>query len=195
MWSGCEVEQDKEGAMIWWGKIGGPGNPDRPSYVSRHIQTKALSCLASAFLERSDMKSDGAALQLDDIYRAGKLADTAAGLGFVSPSMLGVAARIEQVGLRRQADCKFEGIKTTRYEELEFLWKAFEAHQARKNSKNQKREEKASKAPNLYRCAAEECGIEATRKSGLLRCAGPCSLDIKPSYCCKECQRTVSFIV
>jgi hypothetical protein len=92
MWRGCDVEQDREGAMIWWGIIHTP--------IARHIRTKALSCLASAFLERSDMESGGVALQIDDVYRAGKLADMAAELSFVSPSMLGIAARIEQVGLR-----------------------------------------------------------------------------------------------
>jgi hypothetical protein len=188
MWTGCGAEQDEDGAMIWWGKIADATHPEGPSHVSRHIQTRALSCLASAFRERSNM--DHNALQIDHLYRAGKLADMAAALGFVSPNILGIAGRIEEVGLRRQADCRFN-VDTTRYGELEFLWSAFEAHRARMNSKDQQRDSKASKAPNLYRCAAEGCGIEATSKSGLSKCSGPCPTDVKPSYCSKECQITV----
>ncbi|CAL1699049.1 unnamed protein product, partial [Somion occarium] len=46
-----------------------------------------------------------------------------------------------------------------------------------------------SKAPNAYRCAAPGCGIEGTKKSALLKCAGKCPPDVKPSYCSKECQK------
>ena len=175
--------------MIWWGKIVDPIHPDHPSTTSRHIQTRALSCLASAFLERSNM--DHNAVQIDHLYRAGKFADMAATLGFVSPTMLGIAGRIEEVGLRKQADCKFKGVDTTRYANLDFLWSAYEVHQAGISSKNQHRESKISKAPNSYHCAAEGCGIQATSKSGLSRCSGPCAANVKPSYCCKSCQKVV----
>jgi hypothetical protein len=178
--------------MIWWGKIADPLHPERPPYVSRHIQTRALSCLASACRERSYMGRD--ALQIDHLYRAGKLADMAGALGFMSPNMLGIAGRIEEVGLRRQADCRFEGVDTTRYEKLDFLWRAYDAHRARISSKDRQRDTKATKAPNLYQCAAEGCGIEATSKSGLSKCSGPCLADVKPSYCCKECQRAVGLL-
>ena len=103
MWTGCSVEQDKDGAIVWWGRIGDPMHPERPPYVSRHIQARALSCAASAFCERSNL--DNNALQIDHLYRAGRLADMAASLGFVGPNILGTADRIEEVGLRRQADC------------------------------------------------------------------------------------------
>jgi len=46
------------------------------------------------------------AMLINHLYCARKLADMAAGLGFVSPSMLGIAARIEDVGFQRQADCR-----------------------------------------------------------------------------------------
>jgi hypothetical protein len=193
MWSGCGIEQDKDGAMAWWGKIVDPPRSEQSSHVSRRTQTRALSCLAVAFLERSRVGQDG--IQIDHLYRAGKLADMAASLGFVSPSMLGVAQRIEQTGFRRQADCRIKGVDTTRYEELNFLWEAFEAHRARLRAKDQQQDNKVSKAPNLYRCAAEGCGIEATSKSGLSRCAGPCLVENKPSYCCKACQISVRMVV
>jgi len=54
-----------------------------------------------------------------------------------------------------------------------------------------KRDAKVSKAPLKYVCAADDCGIQATKKSGLLRCAGKCPVVYKPSYCSKECQKMV----
>jgi hypothetical protein len=188
MWTGCSAQQDRDGAMIWWGKIADPNHPERPPYVSGDIQMRALSCLASAFLERSNMGPG--AVQIDHLYRAGKLADMAASLGFVSPSMLGIAARIEDAGFRRQADCRFV-VDITRYAELDFLWNAFDAHRARIGLNDRQRDSKAAIAPNLYQCAAEGCGIKATSKSGLSQCSGPCSAAVKPSYCSKECQRVV----
>ena len=191
MWTGCGIEQDQDRAMIWWGRIGDPAHPDRPPYVSRHIQTRALACLASACLERSVMGPN--AVQIDHLYRAGKLADMAASLGYVSPNILGVAGRIEELGCRNQADCKFN-TDTTRYQQLEFLWRAYDTYRAKRNSKERQRDVKVANAPNSYRCAAEGCGIEATSKSGLSRCSGPCTPDVKPSYCCKECQRAVGLL-
>ena len=48
--------------------------------------------------------------------------------------------------------------------------------------------------PKAYVCAADGCGLEATSKTALMRCAGPCKLEDKPSYCSKECQRRVSIV-
>jgi len=54
-----------------------------------------------------------------------------------------------------------------------------------------KRDAKVSRDPSKYVCSAKDCGIQATKKSGLLRCAGKCPLAFKPSYCSKECQKMV----
>jgi len=62
---------------------------------------------------------------------------------------------------------------------------------AEMNRAKAKREAKVSKAPLKYACSAEDCGIQATKKSGLLRCAGKCPVVFKPSYCSKECQKMV----
>jgi hypothetical protein len=189
MWTGCGATKDEDGALDWWKKITDPTHPEYVSSASRPMRTKALSCMANAYLERSNI--DKETLQIDDLYRAGELADACASYGLITPIVLFIGTRIETVGLRRQADCRFRGTDTTRFEMLEFLWAALEARNAEIQAEKQKRDAKASKAPNLYQCAADRCGIEATKKSGLSRCSGPCLPDVKPSYCSKDCQRAV----
>jgi hypothetical protein len=77
------------------------------------------------------------------------------------------------------------------YEKLEFLSAALESRNAeiRCSAGKQKRDVNTSKSPSLYQCAAERCGIDVTKKSGLSQGAGPCLPDIKPSYCSKDCQK------
>jgi hypothetical protein len=70
---------------------------------------------------------------------------------------------------------------------------ALDARNAEIRAGKQKRDVKTSKSPNLCQCAAERCGIDATTKSGLSQCAGPCLPDIKPSFYSKDCQRAVRF--
>jgi hypothetical protein len=82
---------------------------------------------------------------------------------------------------------------TQAYEKLEFLWAALDARDAEIGAGKRKRDVKTSKSRNLYQCTAERCGIDATTKSGLSQCAGPCLPDIKPSFSSKDCQRTVRF--
>jgi hypothetical protein len=190
MWTGCGATKDEEGALDWWRKITDSTHPSYISSASRPIRTKALSCLANAFLERSNL--DPTTLQIDDLYRAGTHADACASYGLITPIVLSIGNRIETLGLRRQADCRYR-TDTTRFEMLEFLWAAIEARNAEILSEKKKRDKKTSKAPNLYQCAAERCGIEATRKSGLLQCSGPCLPNVKPSYCSKDCQKAVRF--
>jgi hypothetical protein len=157
--------------------------------VPRFVQTKALSCLALVYREHARISEK--AIQIDDLYRAGGLADASASFGFVSPNVLSIARDIERHGFRRQEDCKFPEVNTTRFEKLENLWEIYDTFTAEKEAEHQRRANKVLNAPNFYRCAAEGCGIESTKRSGLPKCSGPCSPDVKPSYCSKECQRAV----
>ena len=45
-----------------------------------------------------------------------------------------------------------------------------------------------------FPCSAG-CGIEASKLSGLYRCSGQCTPDLKPRYCSKECQRLVRYLL
>ena len=190
MYTGCGASQDRDGALDWWHRISDPTHPNFMMSASRSLKAKALSCLASVYFDKSYLPDQ--TLQIDDLYRAARLANGSASFGLISPVVLAIGARIEKIGLRRQADCHFEGVDTSRFETLEFLWKVADARAEEMNKKRQKRDAKVSQAPNLYVCAAEGCGIEGTRRSGLLQCSGKCPLDVKPSYCSKECQRVVS---
>lgn len=41
----------------------------------------------------------------------------------------------------------------------------------------------------VEQCAANGCGIQGGSKAALRRCGGKCPIELKPSYCSKECQR------
>ena len=51
--------------------------------------------------------------------------------------------------------------------------------------------EKVASNTQAYVCAAEGCGLRGLKKRAMKACSGPCSVDIKPHYCSKECQRKV----
>jgi hypothetical protein len=186
MYTGCGASQDKDGALDWWRRISDPTHPSYIRATSRPLIARALSCLSSAYFDKSDLP-DGT-LQVDDLYRSAQLANAAASWGLVSPAVLAVGARVEQIGLRRQEDCHFD-VDTSRFAALEALWKVADARAEEIRKMREKRDAKVSQAPNLYVCAAEGCGIEGTSRSGLLKCSGKCSSVLKPSYCSKECQR------
>lgn len=138
------------------------------------------------------MSREGGACNIDSVYRAAQAADTAVSLGFVSPIVIKVADYIQRIGFRRQSDCKWEGHSTARFEQLADLWRVYDKRVAEVERQEAARDEKVSKAPNAYICAAAGCGIEATHKAALLRCSGKCSVEGKPSYCSKDCQRKVA---
>lgn len=52
--------------------------------------------------------------------------------------------------------------------------------------------DRVDNASRLHVCAADGCGVHAMHKQGLKACGGRCSLDVKPHYCSKECQKKVS---
>jgi len=132
-------------------------------------------------------------MQLDRLYDAGSCANKAVALGLISTVTLDVAEEIEEMGFRRPEDNKSPQYSTARFEELTDLWEALDARDAERAEENQKREAKVSKDPLGYFCAAEDCGIVVTKKSTLRRCAGECPSAFKPSYCSKDCQKTVRF--
>ena len=108
MYTGCRASQDKDGALDWWRRISDPTNPNFVDSVSRPLKAKALSCLANAYFEKSFLPND--TLQVDDLYRAAQLANASASLGLVSPIVLTIAFRIEQIGFRQKDDCHFKGV-------------------------------------------------------------------------------------
>ena len=134
-------------------------------------------------------------MNINFLYDAGKYANESVALGLISPATLMVAARIEDIGFRRPEDNKkFPEHSTERFGQLTDLWEAFDVRKAEMAEENLRREAKVSKDPLSYSCAAEDCGIVATKKSTLWRCGGGCPLGFKPSYCSKYCQKAVRFI-
>ena len=159
-------------------------------FASRSVRARALACCAYFFFRN---RNSWGPLDADKLYRAGFYADQCLALGFNPPIIVLIASNIENLGFRRQSDNRFTpGIDVSRFVALENLWEALDENKAAVANLNRRREQKVNKRPNAYYCATPGCGIEATKKSALMRCSGPCSADEKPSYCSKECQRKVS---
>lgn len=125
-------------------------------------------------------------LNIDSMYRAALAADAAVALGFTSPAVLDIARTLQRAKFRTNEP------PFLRFFQLENLWDAVDKLTLECDTRINKQEEKVQKNSNAYRCAAPGCGIEASSKSGLMRCAGPCSPNAKPAYCSKECQKKVS---
>ena len=157
--------------------------------VPRRIKAQAHSCLATGWFDRAI--EDPERWNIDSLYRAGDNANEAVSLGLISPGALRAGFSIEKQGFRRPEENRFPGVDTDRFERLTELWEATEMRLAEVNKVTAKRDAKVSKTPLQYICAAEDCGIQATKKSGLLRCGGKCPMPFKPSYCSKECQKMV----
>lgn len=103
-------------------------------------------------------------MNIDSLYRAAEHVEKAASLGFVSPAVLKTAYTVERSGFRRQKDCRFPEHSTERFEDLESLWTAYNKRLKEMERQGEKRDVKFARAPLSYQCAAERCGIEATRQ-------------------------------
>ena len=187
-WAGCGVPRDKPAVAVTWMFLA-----IYREDVPLSLRAQAHSSLARTWLE---LAVEGAprTMNITHLYDAGNSANEAAALGLVSPAVLAVASRIESAGFRRPEDNRFPEHSTERFERLTDLWEALDARTAEVASEDSKREAKVSKDPLSYFCASEDCGIVATKKSDLRRCAGRCPPAFKPSYCSKYCQKTVRFL-
>ena len=159
------------------------------STVSRRIRARAHSCLAAGWFERAT--EDNKRWNIDSLYRAGSNGNEAISLGLFSLGALRAGSSIESQGFRRPQDNRFPGLDTDRFERLEQLWEAIDMRKEEVKRASAKKDAKASRAPLKYVCSTGDCGIQATKTWGLLRCAGKCPVVFKPSYCSKECQSMV----
>jgi hypothetical protein len=185
-WTGYGTPEIKDSALARWILL-----TSSESNVSRRVRAQAHSCLAQGWHDRATEDSD--CWNIDALYRAGSSANEAVSLGLVSRTTLMVGYQIERVGFRRPETNRFPEWSTDRFEKLTELWEAIDKRSAEVEKERSKQDVKVSKAPLQYVCAAKDCGIQATKKSGLLRCAGKCPVPFKPSYCSKECQKLVCY--
>jgi hypothetical protein len=131
------------------------------------------------------------------MYTAALLADRLAESGVITPNVLSMGAELELLGFRHPESITMKIEAPARHQvdwfkDLKNLWRVHDHFEAVMAAKRGKQDEKVVKAPSAYRCAAEGCGIEAKKKAGLLKCAGKCPIELKPSYCSKACQVKVS---
>ncbi|KAK7685574.1 hypothetical protein QCA50_011441 [Cerrena zonata] len=186
-WTGAGTTQDLDAAERWWLQILTAADHPKQA-VSRRVRAHALSCLAASQWEkRTD--DNNQSWNIDAVERAGFFADGAASFGFISPTVLLVGSRVKEIiNAPTLPGVDYRG-HLQRFRNFDFLLAAVARREKEMMAETLNHNVKVSKAPNAYRCAAPGCGIEATKKSGLLRCAGRCPIEIKPSYCSKECQK------
>ena len=171
--------------MLIWMRLADTSLPDHMQNTPRSIRAKAYACMASVHFERGIVDTERRIWNIDSMYRAAFAANACAALGLTSPVVLYIGKTLERAKFRSQEP------QHKRFRQLESLWEVVDKRTLEFDYQLNKREEKVQRNPNAYRCAAPGCGIEATRKSGLMRCAGPCSPDVKTSYCSKDCQKKV----
>lgn len=186
---GATTTKDEEAALELLRSLTSPANT---LGASRAIRARAWALAAHMQYERRLVDNNPDSVDVDVLHRAAMSAEVACAQGFVCPGVLTVGMTVERMGLRRQADCKIPGVDTQRFAGLAALWKAVDRRKAEIQLADRKLENKLKKNPGAYICAAEGCGIEATHKAALLRCAGKCAMKGKPAYCSKECQKKVS---
>jgi len=185
-WTGYGTPENRDSAIERWSFL----TSSAPN-IPRRIKARAHSCLAAAWFDQAT--EDPERWNIDSLHRAGSNANEAVSLGLTGSGGLKVGFSIESQGFRRPEDNRFPGLNTDRFERLTELWEAIDTHTADVERASAKGDGKVSKAPLKYVCSAEDCGIQATKKMGLLRCAGKCPVVFKPSYCSKECQKMVCF--
>ena len=179
-WTGYGAPENRDAALERWSFLTTAPN------VSRCVKAQAYSCLAAGWFERAI--EDPERWNIDSLHRAGSNANEAIALGITGTVSLKLGFSIQSHGLRRPEDNRFPGLSTDRFERLADLWEAIDARTAEMERVAAKKE---VKAPLKYACSADDCGVQATKRSGLFRCAGKCPVVFKPSYCSKECQKLV----
>lgn len=173
--------------MVVWKRLSNNLTPANTQNVPLPIRARAYSCLAAAYLQRGSVYEAGGRriTNIDAMYLAAQAADACAALGLTSPSVLQVGQVLQCAQYRSHEPPNLRFIR------LENLWEAVDKRTAELSVPLTKQQTKVQRNPDAFLCSAG-CGIEATSKSGLKQCAGPCSPATKPSYCSKECQRKVS---
>ena len=185
-WVGAGTTQDLDAAERWWIQaLHSTNNPRQGVEISRRVKAHLFSCLAASQWEKRIDKDNKTMWNIDAVERAGFFANEAASLGFISPTVLMVGAQMRQImDAPIVPGVDYSG-HLRRIKEFNFLFEVLDRRSQEVERERSRQDAKVAKAPNSYRCAAPGCGIEATKKSGLLRCSGKCPVELKPSYCSK----------
>ena len=159
-----------------------------PSPTTKMLRARLFSCVAT-MLWRVGFSHSLGILHIDALEVAGFCSNEAASLGFISPTVLAVGGIMK--GLI-ESPTEALNHRIQGWKRFALIFAAVDKRNKDLDRRESYHETKVMATPNAYQCAAPGCGIEATKKSGLLRCAGKCPLEFKPSYCSKECQKAVS---
>ncbi|OSD04937.1 hypothetical protein PYCCODRAFT_1386418 [Trametes coccinea BRFM310] len=156
---------------------------------SSQLQLRALSAYAYlhfwAFWRTNNPGSLYTLKTRHVMHNAAKAANICVERGFIPPIALHIASWMATTKARFGVDArqleKFRGFRP--------LWKAHEDYVASLRAQEALRLEKVAKAPNQYKCANDECEIQAFDKHAFRRCGGDCPPNKKPHYCSLYCQQ------
>ncbi|KAI0722195.1 hypothetical protein C8T65DRAFT_734619 [Cerioporus squamosus] len=169
----------------------------QPPYIYNHtllVRLCALTSLSWIFFKCyyvSKAQVSLYTLRRDELLRkAANYAALAADFDFLPPFSLYLAGWFKSLQALHGIDIR--GLEV--YKEYAAWWEAYDAYAARRHSEEQSRLAKVAKAPNRYRCAADECPVQVLNGRALRKCGGPCPSNSKPHYCSAECQSQHWFV-
>ncbi|KAJ7633942.1 hypothetical protein B0H17DRAFT_511234 [Mycena rosella] len=122
----------------------------------------------------------GPSSRMDDFMRAGIHAEAAAQAGH------GRAPNVLKLGKIFQA-YRYGQHKAV-FGQWTCFWAAVDGWVAEKQAALDKDSAKRAERSSRYKCAAPECGLEASTGKLLRTCGGKCEDAYKPRYCTKKCQ-------
>lgn len=191
LWTGCGVLNNKEDAMFWWSSLTESNSPLYNGSTPRSILARTYSCLANIHFDDRFEGDNISSCNVDALYRAARYADQCAALGLTSGTVQAIGQFIVTNSMRGPVPGQGRYTDPGRFTRLDSLWEAIDRRTAEFDRFMQNLDDKVWRGPNASGCAFPGCGIVATSKFGLMRCAGPCPMERKPSYCDKHCQRKV----
>lgn len=185
---GFGIQKNKKDALNWWMTLTDEPHPAYIREVSPRVRARAFACLANHHWDIRILINT--AWNIDSMYRAA--ANFCSAHGLVTRHCLIIGKKTQEL----LSIPKFQaGQDHSRFEKLDYLWDDLAHREKELEAEDDKKQKKVSKAPNMYICAAQGCAIQATKKSGLSRCAGKCSPETKPGYRSKSCQKAVRILI
>ncbi|KAH9893605.1 hypothetical protein C8Q73DRAFT_697626 [Cubamyces lactineus] len=127
---------------------------------------------------------------LDNILCAVSRANWLACMQFITPAAL-------MAGFAFKSLAESLGVDVDEFKHYRPLWRALEQREKElREAAWSKRRMTGFSTPNPAVCASSKCPAKRSKlyKTAVHPCAGPCPLDMKPSYCSESCRRKVCIL-
>ncbi|KAI0722193.1 hypothetical protein C8T65DRAFT_134783 [Cerioporus squamosus] len=159
---------------------------------TRLIQLRAMAAIVYTKFRSLNWSQQTESLSsLQDGFMFSQIADFAdlcAMADFLPPIVIRVMSWFAMLNVRFGVDLRN---KVPSMRKNKDIWKAWDGYVLDMASRERVRLAKVAKAPNVYRCAADGCDVQAVHKGAFKKCPGSCSGRNEAHYCSKDCQRKV----